>query len=187
MRLLKYEGYTLTIEPEALTIKSIKNLWNRDKSKNKERALSELGYIYFMVDPRSTYSYITDMDSREEKIILEEGLPKGWKPDKVVQDAMKSYKDSIITTSYLLLEDTKFAVDNLRKYLRSMDFTETDDKGKPKYPINMIINAIKQIPDLTKQLRLAEIAIQQEIDENSKIRGQRSKALLEDGFENFNS
>ena len=41
MRLLKYEGYTLTIEPEALTIKSIKNLWNRDKSKGKERALSE--------------------------------------------------------------------------------------------------------------------------------------------------
>nr|DAD95885.1 MAG TPA: hypothetical protein [Podoviridae sp. ctwFJ1] len=44
-----------------------------------------------MVDPRSTYSYITDLDDRSRKIILEEGLPKGWKPDKIVQDAMKSY------------------------------------------------------------------------------------------------
>ena len=54
MRLMKLEAYTLTVEPEALTIKSIRNLWNRDKSKSKDRALSELGYIYFMVDPRST-------------------------------------------------------------------------------------------------------------------------------------
>ena len=182
MRLLKYEGYTLTIEPEALTIKSIKNLWNRDKSKNKERALSELGYIYFMVDPRSTYSYITDMDSREEKIILEEGLPKGWKPDKVVQDAMKSYKDSIITTSYLLLEDTKFAVDNLRKYLRSMDFTETDDKGKPKYPVNTLATAVNQVADLAEKLMKAERTVAQEIVENSKMRGQKEKSILEDGF-----
>lgn len=182
MRLLKYEGYTLTIEPEALTIKSIKNLWNRDKSKNKERALSELGYIYFMVDPRSTYSYITDMDSREEKIILEEGLPKGWKPDKVVQDAMKSYKDSIITTSYLLLEDTKFAVDNLRKYLRAMDFTETDDKGKPKYPVNTLATAVNQVADLAEKLMKAERTVAQEIVENSKMRGQKEKSILEDGF-----
>lgn len=182
MRLLKYEGYTLTIEPEALTIKSIKNLWNRDKSKGKERALSELGYIYFMVDPRSTYSYITDIDSREEKIILEEGLPKGWKPDKVVQDAMKSYKDSIITTSYLLLEDTKFAVDNLRKYLRSMDFTETDDNGKPKYPVNTLATAVNQVADLAEKLMKAERTVAQEIVENSKMRGQKEKSILEDGF-----
>lgn len=182
MRLLKYEGYTLTIEPEALTIKSIKNLWNRDKSKGKERALSELGYIYFMVDPRSTYSYITDIDSREEKIILEEGLPKGWKPDKIVQDAMKSYKDSIVTTSYLLLEDTKFAVDNLRKYLRSMDFTETDDKGKPKYPVNTLATAVNQVADLAEKLMKAERTVAQEIVENSKMRGQKDKSILEDGF-----
>lgn len=87
MRLMKFEGYTLTIEPEALVIKSIRTLWNRDKTQSKERALAELGYIYFMVDPRSTYSYLTDLADRSEKIVLEEGLPKNWKPDKIVQEA----------------------------------------------------------------------------------------------------
>ena len=47
MRLMKFEGYTLVIEPEALVLKSIKNLWNRDRSKGKGRALAELGFIYF--------------------------------------------------------------------------------------------------------------------------------------------
>lgn len=181
MRLIKYEDYTITIEPEALIIKSIKTLWNRDRSKNKDRALQELGYIYFMVDPRSTYSYIIDEEDRKEKIILEEGLPKNWKPDKIVEDAMNSYKESVQTTSYLLLEDTKYAVSNLRKYLRSMDFTETDDKGKPKYPVNTLATTVNQVADLAEKLMKAERTVAQEIVENSKMRGQRDKKILEDG------
>lgn len=181
MRLLKFDAFTLTVEPEALTIKAIKTLWNRDRSQSKERALSELGYIYFMVDPRSTYSYITDLDDRSRKIILEEGLPKGWKPDKIVQDAMKSYQESVVTTSYLLLEDTKFAVTNLRKYLREMDFTAVDDNGKPKYPVNTLATAVNQVVDLTEKLIKAEKLVAQEIVESNKMRGQREKNIFEDG------
>jgi hypothetical protein len=75
MRLLKFEGYNITVEPEALLIKSIRKVWSRDRSAGKAKALLELGYIYFMVDPRSTYSYIADLESRSDIIIEEEGLP----------------------------------------------------------------------------------------------------------------
>lgn len=182
MRLLKYEGYTLTVEPEALLIKSIRTLWNRDRSKDKARALKELGFIYFYVDPRSAYMYLTDLESRKDKIIEEEGLPKDWKPDKIVEEAMKSYKDSVITTSYLLLEDAKFAVDNLRKYLREMDFTATDDKGKPKYPVNTLATAVNQMTDMAEKLMKTEKIVAQEIAENSKMRGQKEKTIMEDGI-----
>lgn len=182
MRLMKFEGYTLVIEPEALVLKSIKNLWNRDRSKEKGRALAELGFIYFMVDPRSTYSYITNPEDRAAKIILEEGLPSNWKPDKIVEEAMKTYKDSVITTSYLLLEDAKFAVDNLRKYLREMDFTATDDKGKPKYPVNTLATAVNQMTDMAEKLMKTEKIVAQEIAENSKMRGQKEKTIMEDGI-----
>lgn len=182
MRLLRLENYTLTVEPEALLIKSIRNLWNRDRSESKVRALQELGYIYFMVDPRSTYSYIINDEERAEKIILEEGMSKNWKPDKIVQEALKSYTDSVQTLSYLLLEDTKFAVNNLRKYLRSMDFTEEDDKGKPKYPINTLSTAVNQVIDMAEKLVKAEKLIAQEIVESNKMRGQREKNIFEDGI-----
>lgn len=182
MRLMKFEGYTLTIEPEALVIKSIRTLWNRDKTRSKERALAELGYIYFMVDPRSTYSYLTDLADRSEKIVLEEGLPKNWKPDKIVQEAMKSYGDSVITTSSLLLEDTRVAVDKLRKYLRDIDLTAEDDKNKPKYPLNTVTSSIKLVPSLAEDLMKAERIVAQEIVESSKMRGQKEKTILEDGL-----
>lgn len=181
MRLLKFEGYTLTIEPEALTIRNIRNLWNRDRSQSKDRAISELGYIYFMVDPRSSYSYIADMEDKSDKIILEEGLAKNWKPDKIVLEAMQSYKDSVVTTASELLEDTKLAVNNLRKYLREMDFTMTDEKGKPIYPVNTLATTVNQVADLAEKLMKAEKIIAQEIVENSKMRGQKEKTIMEDG------
>lgn len=182
MRLMKFEGYTLTIEPEALVIKSIRTLWNRDKTQSKERALAELGYIYFMVDPRSTYSHLTDLADRSEKIVIEEGLPKNWKPDKIVQEAMKSYGDSVITTSSLLLEDTRVAVDKLRKYLRDIDLTAEDDKNKPKYPLNTVTSSIKLVPSLAEDLMKAERIVAQEIVESNKMRGQKEKTILEDGL-----
>ena len=48
MKLLKYEGYNLTFEPEILTLKVFKRLFMRDKTKDKSRFLQELGYIYFI-------------------------------------------------------------------------------------------------------------------------------------------
>lgn len=55
MKLFKYEGYKITIAEEALALIPFKRIWNRDKSTNKNKAISELGFIYFMSDPRSDY------------------------------------------------------------------------------------------------------------------------------------
>ena len=42
MKVFKYEGYEVRVAPEALTLKPFKKLWNRDKSKDKEKAMMEL-------------------------------------------------------------------------------------------------------------------------------------------------
>ena len=179
MKLLKYEGYNLTFEPEILTLKVFKKLFTRDKTKDKSKFLQELGYIYFMLDPRSDYMYITDEDERSKAIIMGEGLSDTWKVDSILQDAMDYYK-SFRPTSALLLEDTRVAVDKLREALRSINITETDDKGRPIYTLNTIVATIKQVPSLVKDLDDAERAISKEIVQNDKIRGSVEKAMYED-------
>lgn len=179
MKLLKYEGYNLTFEPEILTLKVFKRLFTRDKTKDKSKFLQELGYIYFMLDPRSDYMYISDEDERSKAIIIGEGLSDTWKVDSILQDAMDYYK-SFRPTSALLLEDTRVAVDKLREALRSIDITETDDKGRPIYTLNTIVATIKQVPSLVKDLDDAERAISKEIVQNDKIRGSVEKAMYED-------
>ena len=37
MRLLKYEGYKVVIDPEILVLKPFRDLWKRDRTKEKER------------------------------------------------------------------------------------------------------------------------------------------------------
>lgn len=179
MKLFKYEGYKITISEEALLLKPFKEIWQRDKSKNKDKALQELGYIYFMSDPRSDYQYLVDEEERSKSIKEGEGIPNDWDPDKAVLDAITFYK-SFKPTSALLLEDTRFAVDKLRKLLREIDLTQTDDKGKPIYTLNTITATIKQIPSLVKDLDEAEKTLSKEIMESSKVRGSQEKSMYED-------
>lgn len=179
IKLFKRDGYEIKVEPEALLLKPFKKIWNRDRSKDKNRAMQELGFIYFVCDPRSDYQYLVDLDTRMESVKQGEGLPNDWTPDQTVKEAMEFYL-SFKPTSALLLEDTRVAVDKLREHLKNMDFNEVDDKGKPKYTLNTITSTIKQIPELIKGLDEAEKAVTSDIREMSKARGNHEKAIMED-------
>jgi hypothetical protein len=179
MKLFKYEGYKIVISEEALLLKPFKDIWKRDKSSNKEKALTELGFIYFFCDARSDYQYIIDEDSRIEAIKEGQGLPNSWKPDTLVLEGVKFY-NTFKSTSTLLLEDTRFAVDKLRKLLREIDLSQTDDKGKPIYTLNTITATIKQVPSLVKDLDEAEKAIAKELAQSDKVRGAQTKSIFED-------
>lgn len=179
MRLFKYEGYTLNISEEALCLKPFRAIWTRDKTEKKERAIMELGYCYFMEDPRSDYQYITDPEERAKAIKEGEGLKESWQPDGTVLEAMKLYA-SFKSPAALLLEDTRAAVDKLRQLLRNINLDETDDKGRPIYTLNVITSTIKQIPALVKDLDEAERTLAKEIAQSDKVRGAAEKAIYED-------
>ena len=92
------------------------------------------------------------------------------------------FYNSFKSTSALLLEDTRYAVDKLRKLLREVDLSKTDDKGKPVYTLNTITATIKQVPSLVKDLDDAERAISKESIVTGKMRGQGEKTIMEDGL-----
>ena len=182
MKLFRYEGYKIVISEEAFALKVFRQIWNRDRSVNKDKAIMELGYIYFMVDPRSDYQYLVDEDERSKAIIEGEGLPNGWKPDKVITEAMEFYS-RFKPTAALLLEDTRYAVDKLRKLLRERDLNQLDDKGKPIYTLNSITATIKQVPSLAKDLDEAEKALASEMRSEGKMRGSGEKTLMDDSLD----
>lgn len=179
IKLFKYEGYTVKVEPEALLLAPFKAIWDRDKTKDKRVAMQELAYIYFMGDPRSDYQYIVDDEQRSQEIQKGIGMPAKWKVDKVIQRAQEFY-NSFKPASAGLLEDTKIAVNKLRQLLRDIDLEEKDDKGKPVYTLNTITATIKQIPGLVKDLDEAERTLSKDIINEARARGSQSKALGED-------
>ena len=91
MKLFKYEGYKITIDPEAMLLKPFKKIWNRDKTASKDKAMMELGFIYFFCDIRSDYQYIVDLEERKNAIKLGEGMLDTWEPDNIVNEAIEFY------------------------------------------------------------------------------------------------
>lgn len=182
MHIIEYNNYTIEPTQEALLIKPIRDLYNKDKSKNKEKFLQQMSVLYFYADPRSTYNYIVDDEERLQAIIEQEGLPEDFKITEDLDNALQEYKKHTITTSYLLLQDTKIAVDKVRQFLREVDLNAQDDKGKPLYTINSITQTIKQIPQLSKDLLEAEKIVSKEIEEQGRARGGNNKTLFEDGI-----
>lgn len=174
MRLFKYEGYEVRVAPEALTLKPFKKIWERDRSKTKERALQELSFVYFYCDPRSDYQYIIDDDNRLEAVKEGEGLPKSWKPDKDLEAAIELYR-SFDTSAALLLKAANEAVEKVRSLLTELE--PDDTKSLKDY-----LTALKMIPEVATMLKDAEKSLNDE-SQYGEAKGAIEKTLFDDGLD----
>ena len=134
----------------------------------------ELGFIYFFCDPRSEYQFLVDEKERMEAIKEGEGLPPKWEPDKLLIEAMDFYK-SFKPISALLLEDTRFMVNKFRLKLRELDFDSLEVRE-----FKEITAIVKQITPLIKDLDEAEKALNSEMRNVGRMRGQGEKTIFED-------
>ena len=182
MHIVEMVNYELVPTQECFLIKPLRQLFNADRSKNKEKFMQQLSVVYFMADPRSSYNYITDDAERLAIIKEQEGLPEDFKIDAKLEAAIENYRTHTVTTSALLLEDARLAADKIRKFLREIDLNAVDDKGKPKYQINSITSTLKQIPQVAKDLKETERMVELEIAEEGKARGGYEKTVYEDGL-----
>ncbi len=176
MKLFKYEGYEVRIAPEALTLKPFKKLWNRDKSKDKEKAMMEFAFLYFYCDPRSDYQYIVDPEDRLAAVKEGQGFPEEWKPDAAMKDAMEFYS-SFDTSSAMLL---KAAMKAVKKVQDTLDELSPDDtKSLKEY-----LAALKMIPEVASMIKDAEKTLNEEM-EYGEAKGSIEKTILDDGLDNI--
>lgn len=182
MKLVKLVNYQVVVDDELLLLQPFKCLYKSDKSKNKEKFMNFLTILYFTYDPRSDYSYIVNEQDRLKEVCESNGyvVPK-FTPEEV--KCIELYKKLTTTINQELLKSTKIAIDKVRQFLETVDLTLTDDKGKPVYTISSVTTAIKQIPQLAKDVMEAEKAVAKEIEEQGRARGGNdTKKLFEDGI-----
>lgn len=181
MNLVRLENYELKIEDELLLLKPFRRRYIQDKSKDKSGFINFLMILYFVYDPRSDFQYIIDENQRLEEVCNSNGvrIPKF---DSLEKECVELYKKMCLTTSSELLRRTKIAVDKVGTFLENIDLTLLDDKGKPVYTVNSVTTAIKQVPQLAKDLAEAERALKKELEEVGRARGNQGvKTLMDDG------
>ena len=108
------------------------------------------------------------------KITKRDGHKENFDYSKIYSAVDKAFKacDMIMPDPFKGVLEKTFKEDNPR-----------DDKGKLIFTPQSITAAIKQIPQLSKELKDAEQAIAKEIEEQGRARGgNESKSLMDDGI-----
>lgn len=184
MRLISVENYELKVADEALLIRPIRRLWNQDRSERKEKFYQQLSYLYFMVSPQSSYSYLLSEEERHKAVIEQEGLPKDFQPSALLKEAMEIYKAHTITPSQQLLNAALNAAHTVSEFLNDPTILrQEDDKGRPKYQISSITTALKNVEGIVASLQNLQKKVDQELEEASKARGTQELTIMDTGFD----
>lgn len=185
MKLIKYEDFQIKLADEAFLVRPIRRLFHQDRSERKETFWRQISFMYFMVSPSSSYSYILDMEERAAEIIKQEGLPSDFKPSDLLKEAMEIYRKLTITPSQKLLESSLVAADTVSKFLSDPTILDkVDEKGRPLYQISSITAALKNVEGIVSSLQTLQKKVEQELEEESgKARGSQELTLGDLGFE----
>lgn len=178
MKLITVENYELQVAPEALLIRPIRRLWNADRSQRKESFYQQMSYLFFMVDPRSSYSYMLDYEERSKAIIEQEGLPEDFKPSEHLIEAMRIYKEHTVTPSQKLLTSALKAANTVSEFLENPNILkEEDDKHRPKYQVSTITAALKNVEGIVTTLQNLQKKVEQELEDDGKARGSQELTI----------
>ncbi len=169
MKLFDIDNGQVILNPTSLWIPEFKKLWDRDKSKNKEKAARELSYIVFLYDYRSPYQAYAE-NEREDKIVKDyfSDEPK-WKPDKEVKAAIKRFEEFQSSSTLRLLRSTKYALEAINEYFK----TASPDN------IDKIVKNAKELGNLVQSLDKLEQQVQKEQLEKNSARGGQDIGLFE--------
>lgn len=179
MKLVKVENYELKVEDELMLLKPFRKLYNQDRSQSKGRFYDFLMVLYYVYDLRSDFQYIIDEKERIKEVCKSNGIEE-YRFSPLEKECIELYQKMSISSSSLLLQSTRACVEKVRKFLEEdADPNKMDDKGRPMFPINTIVSAIKQIPQLAKDLKDAEEALNKEIKENGKVRGSQELSVMD--------
>ena len=168
----------VVLDPHALGIAAFRKIWN--KHKDKEKAINELSYIYYMCDYKSYFSNITDEDEKHVEICKAVFNKEDYKVDNDMLTALKQYRKDI-PISVSILEDAKIGINTLREYFKGVDLMELDPKtGKPVHDPTKFSNNLKSLADNIDNLEKLEDKVKRDTQISSNVRGGREKGIFED-------
>ena len=177
MNLFKLEDERLDIEPEVLTLKPFKELWK--KYRNKQHAMEDMSYNYFMFDHKSDFAHIIDEEERSSIVIQNVISRDNWEPSHL-GEASTLFKELQKTLSSELLESAKVAAYKLKQYFNEIDLKELDRNGKPVHDAKKLVSTIGSIGETITGIESLEDKVLKEKELNSKLRGSREKKMFED-------
>jgi hypothetical protein len=165
-------GSTITLKPESLIVPEFKKLWNRDKSKDKKKAIDEISYVVFLCDksdknPYKNYSEMDRMEMLQKDFDIQE-------VDKLIQEAVDKYKVLSTTRYERVVHAALDSLEDIEDY-----YTGIKQKDKKEFDITEYLNSMEKLGKAIKSLRELEKQLEADRAEGNKVRGASEIGLYE--------
>lgn len=169
LKLLSFNKTTFRVEPEpeTLLIYPFREIWERDNSPAKNRALKELSFVWLMSDISSPYSEF-DVSQKTRKLILD--VLEGEEPDSLVQLACEEWESFTETTSTKLLQSSRKSLDKLRDYMDNIEFTKDGDQEEAGKNAKKLVEVISSLSKLLSSVKGLEELVAKEQTQETKVR-----------------
>lgn len=187
MNLIEFDKgtYSVKYSPLLLTLEPFKKIIDRDKTKGKEMAIKEISFIVFFADIRSDYMYIVNDEERARELVNDLELPKNWKIDATIKQAIEFYTSRSTTVNSSIYKSACKAAIDISNYLNKTDalLSERDENGKVVTDISKITSALEKVPKIMANLNSAhtELIKEQKITEG-RTKGSKTFNIFEDGL-----
>jgi hypothetical protein len=176
MELFDIVNNEIVVSSTVLAVPQIKAIWDRDRSKSKERAMKEIKYVAFMCSYKSPYK---DMSEEDRKMILKRDIMKDtdWEPDEKVAEAIEIYKKMQETPLTRFLDVNLRNIDKITNFLEKMSF-EGKDEIKSIKMLDSMIKANEKAGSMIKSIISLKKQVQAEM-EDKNVRGSSDIGLYE--------
>jgi regulator of sigma D len=173
MKAFDIEGGDVKFQPEFLAVPAFKKIWDKDKSKNKHKAYSELSYVVFLCDSTISNPYRSMSESLKEEILKRDVLGKvDYKISTDLQEAIDKFRQLKETTSSRLLKSAKVAAEKLSDYFENkVNFNDLDTNGKPVYSARDLASNLGAVGKIIESLKKLEDQVLKEQLDGGTTRG----------------
>lgn len=175
--LFTVEGRAVAPNTETLLISPFKEIWERDKTVNKDIATEEFTYIEFMVSMKKSNPYRQYDESLKEQKIREDLISQeGWEPDDLIIEGIKKLKkfQEEASTTYNYYIGAKTAAEKMKNFFLEVDINERHPKtNMPIYKPGDITRALNDTEKVLNNLKSLEKKVEEELYESAKTMGNK--------------
>lgn len=161
---------------ETLLLEPFKTIWERDKTKNKEKAIREFTYIEFMTSALKSNPFREYPEDKKHSVISEHIFKEDYKPDKLVKDGInfivKLQEEA--STTYIFWLANKRVIEKQIDFLNNLDPNERNFKtGSPLYKPKDIPDAVAQSEKALSTINALKKKVEEELFDTVKTKGQK--------------
>lgn len=178
------EGNLVRPNAETLLLSPFREIWKRDKSRSKEKALEEFAYIEFVSSMRKTNPYRQYPQSKKAEIVKEAVITQSnWKPDELIEKAISRINDYQRkgSTTYSYYMAAKNAAEKMQDFFNTVNITEVNPKTlNPVYKPRDITSALNDTEKVLSNLKALEKKVEEELFEETKSRSNKTVSPFAD-------